>query len=116
MHPVSTVEEGGFRNLMYKLNPKYHCPSRKYFSEKELPQLYTHVRDTKIKPQMEEVLRFSITSDLWTSASHDPYLSLTMHYIDKQWNLKSINLETTPMFEDHTEVNLYEALTDILEN
>ena len=53
---------------------------------------------------------------MWTSASHDPYLSLTMHYIDKQWNLKSINLETTPMFEDHTEANLYEALTDILGN
>ena len=65
---------------------------------------------------MEEISRFSITTDLWTSASHDSYLSLIMHYIDKQWNLKSINLETTPMFEDHTGVNLYEALTEILEN
>lgn len=36
-----------------------------------------------------------------------------MHYIDKQWNLKLINLETTPMFKDHTGANLYEALTDI---
>ena len=65
---------------------------------------------------MQEVSCFSLTTDLWTSASHDPYLSLTMHYIDKQWNLKSINLETTPMFDDHTGVNLYEALNDILEN
>ena len=79
MHPLSTVEEPGFRNLIYKLNPRYHCPSRKHFSEKELPQLYTYVRDAKIKPQMEEVSHFSITTDLWTSASHDPYLSLTMH-------------------------------------
>ena len=38
-----------------------------------------------------------------------------MRYIDKQWNLKSINQETTPMFDDHTGVNLYKALTDILE-
>ena len=43
MHPISTVEEIGFRSLMYKLNPRYNCPSRKHFSKKELPQLYTHV-------------------------------------------------------------------------
>ena len=39
-----------------------------------------------------------------------------MHCIDKEWNLRSFNLETTPMFKDHTGVNIYDALTDILEN
>ena len=98
MHLISTVEEIGFRSLMYKLNPRYNCPSRKHFSEKELPQLYAHVRDTKIKPQINGVSHFSITTDFWTSALHDLYLSLTPHHIDHGWNLKSINLETTPMF------------------
>ena len=55
MHSISTVEEACFRNLMYKLNPRYRCPSRKHFLEKELPQLYAHVRDIMIKPQMQEV-------------------------------------------------------------
>ena len=32
MHSISTVEEAGFRNLMYKLNPRYRCPPRKHFS------------------------------------------------------------------------------------
>ena len=50
------------------------------------------------------------------SASHHPYLSITTHCIDKEWNLRSFTLETTPMFTDHTGVNIYEALTDILEN
>jgi len=50
MYPICTVDEAGFRSLMYKLNPRYNCPSRKHFSEKELPQLYANVRDTKIKP------------------------------------------------------------------
>ena len=50
MYSISTVDEAGFRSLMYKLNPRYNCPSRKHFSEKELPQLYANVRDTKIKP------------------------------------------------------------------
>ena len=52
IHPISTVDEAGFHSLMYKLNPRYNCPSRKHFSEKELPQLYANVRDTKIKPQL----------------------------------------------------------------
>ena len=47
---------------------------------------------------------------------HDPYLSLTLHHIDHGWNLKSIKLGTTPIFQDHTGINIYETLTDILEN
>ena len=39
-----------------------------------------------------------------------------MHFIDKEWNLRSFNLETIPMFEDHTGVNIYEALANISEN
>ena len=70
----------------------------------------------KVKPQMDEISHFSVTTDFWTSALHHPYLSLTMHCIDREWNLRSFNLETTPMFKDYTGINIYEALTDILEN
>jgi len=89
MHPLSTVEETGFLSLLYKLDPKYGCPSSKHFSEKELPQLYTHEQYMKVKPQMDEISHFS---DFWTSTLRNPYLSLTTHCIDKEWNL---NLETT---------------------
>ena len=66
--PISTVDEAGFRCLVYKLNPSYNCPSRKHFSKKELPQLYTNVGDTKIKPELDRI------SDFWTSSLHNPYL------------------------------------------
>jgi len=115
MHPISTVDKTGFRCLAYKLNPRFNCPSRKHFSEKELPQLYANVGDTKIKPQLDRISYFSITTDFWASSLHDLYLSLTLHHVDHEWNLKSINLETTPMFQDHIGLNIYQALTDILE-
>ena len=74
------------------------------------------MRGMKIKTQKDGVSHVSITTDFWTSASHDPYLSLTLHHIDHGWNLKSINLETTPMFQDHTGINIHDALTNALEN
>jgi len=58
MHPISTVDEARFCSLMFKLNPRYNCLSRKHFSEKELPQLYANVRDTKIKPQLDRISYF----------------------------------------------------------
>jgi len=59
---------------------------------------------------------YSITTDFWTSSSHNPYLSLIMHCIDREWNLGSVNLQTTPLFKHHTGVNIYEALSYILEH
>ena len=46
---------------------------------------------------------FAITSDAWTSAVNlNPYLSLTYHFIDEQWNIQALNLETMFAPESHT--------------
>ncbi len=41
---VSTVSKPGFKHLVSKLNPKYEIPTRKHFSEIEIPALYSLVR------------------------------------------------------------------------
>ena len=43
VQPMYTVERPGFKHLVAKLNPRYELPSRKHFSEYELPKLYNHV-------------------------------------------------------------------------
>jgi len=67
MQPVYTVEKSGFKLLVSKLNPRYNLPSRKHFTEVEIPKLYVEVRDTVVKPKLAEVEFFSATTDLWTS-------------------------------------------------
>jgi len=62
-----TVEKSGFKLLVSKLNPRYNLPSRKHFTEVEIPKLYVEVRDTVVKPKLAEVEFFSATTDLWTS-------------------------------------------------
>ena len=72
MQPVYTVEKSGFKFLVSKLNPRYSLPSRKYFTEVEIPKLYVEVRDTVVKPKLAEMEFFAATSDLWTSRAKHP--------------------------------------------
>ena len=116
IQPLYTLEKPGFQQLVSKLNPKYNLPSRKYFTETEIPRLYNEVRDTIVKPKLTEIMYFAATTDLWTSRANHPYLSLTVHFVTSSWDLQAFTLETVPMFEDHTGQNIADAVVDILDN
>ena len=116
MQPLYAVERPGFKKLVAKLDPKYALPSRNHFSEIEIPGLYNDLRDNVVRPQLKEAKYFSSTTDLWTSCANQPYLSLTVHFIDKEWVLQSYCLDTSPLFEDHTGQNISEAIKDIYQN
>lgn len=114
--PVFTVTKPGFKHLLSKLNPRYEVPSRKHFTEHEIPSLYSDIRDNKVQPAVTKASFFSGTTDLWTSGSCDPYLTFTIHFVDASWNLTSNCLDTVPLYADHTGANIAETTTDILEN
>lgn len=116
MQPIYTVEKSGFKFLVSKLNPRYNLPSRKHFTEIEIPKLYVDVRDTVVKPKPAGAEFFAATTDLWTSRAKHPYLSLTVHFVDPSWLLQAITLETIPLFEDHSGQNIAEAIVDVLQN
>ena len=116
VHPLHTVDKLGFRQLVFKLNPRYQLPSRKHFTEYEVPKLYNHVRDFVVKPTITEAKHFSATTDLWTSAATVPFMTVTIHFIDNEWVLRSYCLSTFPLYEDHTGQNLADAITDVLAN
>ncbi|KAF3833113.1 hypothetical protein F7725_026778 [Dissostichus mawsoni] len=112
MAPVSVVEKPGFQNLVKTLDPKYNLPGRKYFAEKALPALYVEVRE-KVTNQLTNVTHFSTTTDLWSSRTCEPYLSLTVHYVDN-WELKSACLQTSFFPEDHTGEIIAQGLQEAL--
>ena len=53
---------------------------------------------------------------MWTSAATEPYMTLTVHFIDKTWNLQPFCLDIVPMFADHTGENIADAILDIFDN
>ena len=99
--PLCTVDKPGFQFMVSKLNPRYQLPSRRYFTEYEIPHLYSHIRNDVVVPKLKEATSFSATTDMWTSAANDSYLTITVHFITSDWELKSFCLETVPLFTDH---------------
>ena len=116
MQPLYTLEKPGFQKMIANLDPRYKLPSRKHFSQQEIPRLYNQVKETVVNPKLSQIDFFYGTTDLWTSKATHPYLSYTVHFIDSAWELHSICLETLPLFEDHTGENIIETINDILSN
>lgn len=113
MLPVYTVEKVGFRRMLYKFDPRYTMPSRKYFSNLALPTMYEHTRkDLQMKLSTAEF--FSSTTDMWTSRATEPYISLTVHYIRNDWSLDSCCLQTSFFPDDHTGENIADGLKQFL--
>ena len=74
--PIFTVEKTGFRNLVNKLNPRYQLPSRKHFTEIEIPNLYESTK-TKLHAELQSYDFFACTTDIWTSRTMMSYMSVT---------------------------------------
>ena len=80
-----------------------YIPSRKYFTKTVLPSLYA---ETRVK-DLQELEYYSFTTDTWSSTGKiESYRAVAVHYINKEWELKSICLHILFMAQDHTEVNI----------
>lgn len=81
MVPITTVTKEG---LIRSLDKWYVLPSRTYFSEVAIPEL-----DKKCKAQVKTELSQAATRVLWSSRTTEPYRSLTVHFINEDFQLKS---------------------------
>lgn len=113
MMSFSTVENVGFRKMISVIDPRYELPGRKYFSRTAIPALYGEVRE-RVEEQLKSVSYFATTADLWSSRTSEPYLSLTVHFIDQDWKLVSLCLQTVYFHEDHTGEAIADRLADAL--
>lgn len=109
MVPFRTVEKPAFKAMLHTFDKQYVLPDRKYFSQTAIPEKYLSVKDGIIQ-DLKYVDYFSVTTDMWSSVNMMPYMSLTIHYLSANWELKSKCLETVFTPESHTGDNLAEAL------
>lgn len=115
MMPLNTVEKEGFRKLIKVLDPRYKLPGRKYFSRTAMPQVYDECR-RKVEIHLNDIKYFATTTDLWSSRTSEPYMSLTIHFIDEEWALHSKCLQTAYFPEDHTGEIISQGLEDALKS
>ena len=87
--------------MLSVFDEKYDLPCRKYISNTAIPKLYSSTKE--VVEQELEVEFFTATTNLWSSTGLMPYLSYTVHFINKSWELKVrclmiIQVKTLPSF------------------
>ena len=116
--PLSTLEKPKFIKMLKVFDPRYVAPSRRSATEDSIPKMYLEKKseiEKSIQANKSSVIpMFSFTTDLWSSAILDPYISLTIHYITAEMELKKHVLETKYIPDKHTGVNLAQAIEELL--
>ena len=111
--PYQFVEYEGFRAVFHYLNENLQTISRNT-CKSDVHKLY-NTEKGKLKCMLQSSPgRISLTSDLWSSIISDGYLSLTAHFLDKNWNLQKRVLNYTIMPPSHTAMNLTEKIYSLL--
>lgn len=116
--PLCTVESEKFIKMLRVFDNRYKVPDRRTLTESKIPAKYMEVR-TGIHRLLERnknscIPIFSLTTDLWSSSTMEPYISLTAHFITDSFEMKRVTLETKYMPDKHTGVNISQAVIEML--
>jgi hypothetical protein len=66
-----------------------------------------------VAEKLKQVDNVVSTVDICSSVAMDSYKSITCHYIDEEWLVRSIILETMELQVSHTAKNISDILEDI---
>ena len=86
LRPLNTVNSAGFKALLSYLEPGYRLPSDQYFMGL-IEQKYVNVRESVKLRLQQETAFVSITGDIWTSIATHAYLTLTVHFLSREWDM-----------------------------
>ncbi|KAG6493329.1 hypothetical protein ZIOFF_048311 [Zingiber officinale] len=107
--PFSFVEYEGMWNIFKYLEPRI-C----HFSRNTVKSDIKKIYGVEFNRLCTELLacpgRICLTSDAWTSIATDGYLSLTAHYVNKNWVLQKRILNFSYIPPPHTGVALAEKI------
>ena len=113
VRPVNIVQDDGLRDVFKFVEPGYTMPSHTHVTNL-LKRKHTLMCE-RIKAVLPQFDGLSFTTDIWTSAATEGYISLTCHYISSKWALESCCLGTIAFSERHTADNIAEKLTALTE-
>ena len=115
--PFSHVNHQGFHSFIKYLDPKYIIKNNRTFMRSKLPLLYKIVKEAveiKLSQDLEDCKGVCFTTDLWSSRNQDPYLGLTIHYINKSWKLNRLMIHCGPAEGRHTAVAIAQHLDKVI--
>ena len=112
------VGRSSFINLMKTANKRIKLKSPKTYmrlTKLKADEIDKSIRDIiKTIKDDGDIKSVGFTTDLWTSRSQDSYMSLTIHFIDRFWQLHRLTPFVKPFPENHTGVNISIGLQDMI--
>ncbi|XP_070404635.1 E3 SUMO-protein ligase ZBED1 [Nothobranchius furzeri] len=112
MLPINVVEGQGFQELIKYVEPGYNIPSRTTITTR-LEASYAK-KKTELRTQLATA-NMALTTDCWTSLTTESYITVTCHYIEPDWRVKSAVLLTESITVRHTADNLADKLNQAVE-
>ena len=89
--PFSFVEDAAWKQFVMYVHPRALTKTALTFSRNKLPILKYNVQlalNKVLEVDLVDCPGVAITTDLWTSQALDPYIGLTLHYLDAEWAIK----------------------------
>ncbi|XP_054745524.1 E3 SUMO-protein ligase ZBED1-like [Anastrepha obliqua] len=117
IQPFTLVEETSFRKLIKVLDPRYELPSRKTLKHVQMENLLIKMK-AKLSTTLDKVDHLAITTDLWTSRASKSFITVTCHFIDEDYILRSAVLSTNLLLNEtnHSAQNIGETVRLVLDS
>jgi hypothetical protein len=106
--PFTVVEETNLRHLFKMLRPEVECLSGDTVKVYIL-SMFEEERNRMRKVLQDAPGKISFTLDAWTSRNQLPFLGITAHWVDSEWNLRSTLLNFQLLSGPHSGENLQET-------
>ena len=114
LQPFSIVEDIGFRNYSFGLDPRYIIPSRRTLTRRLIPELYSESKETLMK-QLHDATDIHLTTDHWSSKRAQGFITVTAHFINSDWQLIPCVLDTERMTDSVTAQALADTISSIMD-
>lgn len=85
------------------------------FADTKISAIYADVK-MRIANELQTIQYVALTFDYWTSNTLHPYIAITAHWINENWELKTFCLSCTSLDVEHTENNVKEMVLCVLED
>ena len=106
--PFVLVEDCSFRKMVRMLRPGTNVPSANTIKNETMKVF--NAEKARMRALLQETPgKLSFTADVWTSANVEPFLGVTVHWIDKEWCLQDMLLDLVPLEGSHTGESLCAA-------
>ena len=111
--PFSIVEDEGFIEAMKFIQPEYELPCAKTIVS-YIDRTYNEEK-SKLMEELKEIDFVAVTTDGGSATNSTSFQDLNVHYIDKDFNLKSNILTVQEIKGAHTAEHIREENDDVLE-